>query len=135
MLDPAPVLLPLQLDLARWISAATLAPTYGIYSGFELCENVAVRAGSDTAKAAIEVLDALGVLEPAELEALEAWRHPVVRNHAGRDVGRIEGRVGPVAAGCARAAPGTVRTGMDTAPGRPRIRRNPRRCFSSRSRS
>jgi primosomal protein N' (replication factor Y) len=28
LLDPAPVLLPLQLDLARWISAATLAPLH-----------------------------------------------------------------------------------------------------------
>jgi len=27
--------------------AATLAPVYGIYSGYELCENVAVRPGSE----------------------------------------------------------------------------------------
>lgn len=31
----------------RLILAATLAPTYGIYSGFELCENVPVRPGSE----------------------------------------------------------------------------------------
>ncbi|HYD50394.1 MAG TPA: alpha-1,4-glucan--maltose-1-phosphate maltosyltransferase, partial [Terriglobales bacterium] len=32
---------------ARLVLAATLAPTYGIYSGFELCENVPVRPGSE----------------------------------------------------------------------------------------
>jgi starch synthase (maltosyl-transferring) len=31
----------------RLTLAATLAPLYGIYSGFELCENVPVRAGSE----------------------------------------------------------------------------------------
>jgi starch synthase (maltosyl-transferring) len=32
---------------ARLVLAATLSPTYGIYSGFELCENVPVRRGSE----------------------------------------------------------------------------------------
>ncbi len=32
---------------ARLVLAATLSPTYGIYSGFEACENVPVRAGSE----------------------------------------------------------------------------------------
>jgi len=32
---------------ARLILAATLSPNYGIYSGFELCENVPVRPGSE----------------------------------------------------------------------------------------
>jgi starch synthase (maltosyl-transferring) len=32
---------------ARLVLAATLAPSYGIYSGFERCENVAVRPGSE----------------------------------------------------------------------------------------
>jgi len=31
----------------RLLLAATLAPTYGIYSGFELCENVPLRRGSE----------------------------------------------------------------------------------------
>lgn len=31
----------------RLLIAATLAPTYGIYSGFELCENVPLRDGSE----------------------------------------------------------------------------------------
>lgn len=31
----------------RLLLAGTLSPTYGIYSGFELCENVPVRAGSE----------------------------------------------------------------------------------------
>jgi starch synthase (maltosyl-transferring) len=31
----------------RLLLAATLAPSYGIYSGFELCENVPVREGSE----------------------------------------------------------------------------------------
>jgi starch synthase (maltosyl-transferring) len=32
---------------ARLVLAATLSPSYGIYSGFEHCENVPVRAGSE----------------------------------------------------------------------------------------
>jgi starch synthase (maltosyl-transferring) len=32
---------------ARLVLAATLSPTYGIYSGFELCENRSVRPGSE----------------------------------------------------------------------------------------
>ena len=32
---------------ARLILAATLSPSYGIYSGYELCENVPVRKGSE----------------------------------------------------------------------------------------
>ncbi|MEP6892543.1 MAG: alpha-1,4-glucan--maltose-1-phosphate maltosyltransferase, partial [Gaiellaceae bacterium] len=32
---------------ARLVLAATLSPTYGIYSGFEHCENVPVRVGSE----------------------------------------------------------------------------------------
>jgi starch synthase (maltosyl-transferring) len=32
---------------ARLVLAATLSPSYGIYSGFELCENRAVRPGSE----------------------------------------------------------------------------------------
>jgi starch synthase (maltosyl-transferring) len=32
---------------ARLVLAATLSPSYGIYSGFENCENVAVRPGSE----------------------------------------------------------------------------------------
>jgi starch synthase (maltosyl-transferring) len=32
---------------ARLVLAATLSPSYGIYSGFESCENVAVREGSE----------------------------------------------------------------------------------------
>ncbi|WP_369216557.1 alpha-1,4-glucan--maltose-1-phosphate maltosyltransferase [Streptomyces flavofungini] len=31
----------------RAVLAATLSPTWGVYSGFELCENTAVRAGSE----------------------------------------------------------------------------------------
>ncbi|MER7350899.1 alpha-1,4-glucan--maltose-1-phosphate maltosyltransferase, partial [Streptomyces aurantiacus] len=32
---------------ARAVLAATLSPTWGVYSGFELCENVSVRPGSE----------------------------------------------------------------------------------------
>src|SRR5690242_12996882 len=32
---------------ARLVLAATLSPSYGIYSGFENCENVPVREGSE----------------------------------------------------------------------------------------
>ena len=31
----------------RLVLAATLSPSYGIYSGYEACENVPVRAGSE----------------------------------------------------------------------------------------
>jgi len=33
--------------MVRLILAATLSPSYGIYSGFELCENRALTAGSE----------------------------------------------------------------------------------------
>jgi hypothetical protein len=33
--------------MAREVLAATLSPSYGIYSGFELCENVPLREGSE----------------------------------------------------------------------------------------
>ena len=32
---------------ARLVLAATLSPSYGIYSGFETCENVPVQAGTE----------------------------------------------------------------------------------------
>ena len=32
---------------ARLVLAATLSPSYGIYSGYEACENIPVRAGSE----------------------------------------------------------------------------------------
>ncbi len=32
---------------ARLVLAATISPSYGVYSGYEACENVAVRAGSE----------------------------------------------------------------------------------------
>jgi starch synthase (maltosyl-transferring) len=45
----------------RFVLAATLTASYGIYSGFELCENVPVRAGSeeylDSEKYQIKVRD------------------------------------------------------------------------------
>ncbi|MDX9721028.1 MAG: alpha-1,4-glucan--maltose-1-phosphate maltosyltransferase [Myxococcota bacterium] len=47
--------------MTRLVLAATLSPTYGIYSGFELCENVPVRPGSeeylDSEKYEIKVRD------------------------------------------------------------------------------
>lgn len=46
-----------------------------------------------SAPAALAVLEALDALEPAELEVLDAWRRPVIRNHAGTEVGRIEARL------------------------------------------
>jgi L-asparaginase II len=43
-----------------------------------------------SAPAALAVLETLGVLESEELAALDAWRRPVIRNHAGTVVGRLE---------------------------------------------
>jgi L-asparaginase II len=42
--------------------------------------------------AALELLEAVGLLEPAVTERLQEWRRPVVRNHAGRIVGQIVAR-------------------------------------------
>ncbi|MNV82187.1 L-asparaginase II [compost metagenome] len=40
--------------------------------------------------AALEVLRQLGVLSSEELNSLEAYRTPVIKNHLGEAVGRIE---------------------------------------------
>jgi starch synthase (maltosyl-transferring) len=59
----------------RLLLAATLAPVYGIYSGFELCENVAVKPGSE------EYLDS----EKYELK----WRDYSSQASLKREVARI----------------------------------------------
>lgn len=59
----------------RLLLAATLAPVYGIYSGFELCENVAVRPGSE------EYLDS----EKYEIRVRD-WN---AEGHIKRDVSRL----------------------------------------------
>lgn len=61
----------------RLLLAATLAPLYGIYSGFELCENQAVRPGSE------EYLDS----EKYELRQRD-WNAP---GNIKRDVARLNG--------------------------------------------
>ena len=45
------------------------------------------------APAAIALLSHLGEIEPAELERMREMRHPVVRNHAGLEVGSLEASV------------------------------------------
>jgi starch synthase (maltosyl-transferring) len=72
--------------LVRLVLAGTLSPLYGIYSGFELCENVALRPGSeeylDSEKYEIRVRDweAPGNLN-AEIEKLNRIRreNPALR--------------------------------------------------------
>src|SRR5690606_13456081 len=59
----------------RLLLAATLAPVYGIYSGYELCENVAVRPGSE------EYLDS----EKYEIRVRD-WNAP---GNIKRDISRI----------------------------------------------
>ncbi len=59
----------------RLLLAATLSPIYGIYSGYELCENVAVRPGSE------EYLDS----EKYEIRVRD-WSAP---GHIKRDVSRL----------------------------------------------
>jgi len=59
----------------RLLLAATLAPVYGIYSGFELCENVAVHEGSE------EYLDS----EKYEIRVRD-WNDP---NNIRRDVAKL----------------------------------------------
>lgn len=59
----------------RLLLAATLAPVYGIYSGYEVCENVAVRPGSE------EYLDS----EKYEIRVRD-WNAP---GNIKRDISRI----------------------------------------------
>ena len=69
---------------ARLVLAATLSPSYGIYSGFEACENVPVRAGSeeylDSEKYELKWRALEGPLLPL-IEALNALRraHPALQ--------------------------------------------------------
>ena len=53
--------------------------------------------GRAVGPALIPVLEHLGALAGAELEPLERWRRPVLHNHAGLEVGRIEAAVEVVA--------------------------------------
>jgi starch synthase (maltosyl-transferring) len=66
----------------RLVLAATLAASYGIYSGYELCENVAVRPGSeeylDSEKYEIKVRDWNA---PGNLKELIARVNAIRRNH------------------------------------------------------
>ena len=66
----------------RLILAATLAANYGIYSGFELCENVAVRPGSeeylDSEKYQIKPRD---WNQPSHLRELIAQINTIRRQH------------------------------------------------------
>ncbi len=59
------------------------------------CEDGQARG---VAPAVIAALEALELLDAAELARLEPWRRPVLRNCAGLEVGWIEARVLPVAA-------------------------------------
>jgi starch synthase (maltosyl-transferring) len=73
----------------RLLLAGTLLPLYGIYSGFELCENVPVREGSeeylDSEKYQLRPrnYDAPGNIN-ADVARLNALRreHPALRHHA-----------------------------------------------------
>jgi starch synthase (maltosyl-transferring) len=66
----------------RLVLAATLAASYGIYSGFELCENVPVRPGSeeylDSEKYQIKVRD---WNQPGNLKELIACINQIRRDH------------------------------------------------------
>ena len=66
----------------RFVLAATLAASYGIYSGFELCENVAVRPGSeeylDSEKYQIKPRD---WNQPGNLKELIARVNTIRRDH------------------------------------------------------
>jgi starch synthase (maltosyl-transferring) len=67
---------------ARFVLAATLSASYGIYSGFELCENAAVREGSeeylDSEKYQIKVRDWQA---PGHLRELIARVNDIRRQH------------------------------------------------------
>jgi len=71
------------------------------------CEDGAMRA---LGPAAVELLAALGVLQPAEVARLDAHRRTPVTNAAGLAVGQLEARVtAEVAAGAASGPAGDVR--------------------------
>jgi starch synthase (maltosyl-transferring) len=69
---------------ARLVLAATLSPSYGIYSGFEHCENVPVRPGSeeylDSEKYEVKARKLDGPLLPLARKLNEARRaHPALQ--------------------------------------------------------
>jgi starch synthase (maltosyl-transferring) len=68
--------------LSRLVLAATLAPTYGIYSGFELCENRPLRQGSeeylDSEKYQVRVRD---WDRPGNIKPLVATLNKIRREH------------------------------------------------------
>ena len=72
---------------ARLVLAATLSPSYGIYSGYEACENVPVRAGSeeylDSEKYEIKQRQLVGPLLPLIKLVNEIRRaHPALQRFA-----------------------------------------------------
>jgi len=69
---------------ARLVLAATLSPSYGIYSGYEACENVPLRAGSeeylDSEKYEVKKRSLRGPLLPLIRRLNEVRRaHPALR--------------------------------------------------------
>jgi starch synthase (maltosyl-transferring) len=72
---------------ARLVLAATLSPSYGIYSGYEACENVPVRAGSeeylDSEKYEVKSRTLVGPLLPLIRRLNEIRRdHPALQQFA-----------------------------------------------------
>ena len=87
---------------ARLVLAATLSPSYGIYSGYEACENVPVRAGSEeyldsekyeVKKRALEgpaaAADQAAERDPAGASGAAAIREPDLARHAQRRADRV----------------------------------------------
>jgi len=72
---------------ARLVLAATLSPSYGIYSGYEACENVPLRRGSeeylDSEKYEVKTRTLVGPLLPLLRRLNEARRrHPALQRFA-----------------------------------------------------
>ena len=109
--------------------AATLSPSYGIYSGYEACENIPVREGSEEylelrevrGQAALAAGAAAAADPPAERDPARAPRAPAVREpHAGST---------RTATSSSRTQSGRAR--MSSSPSSTSIPRTPRRGSAS----
>ena len=90
------------------------APALGLGVALK-CEDGAARALGPAAVTVLEHVGALAGEDPARLESL---RRPVLRNHVGLEVGRIEARLDAVADGNPAATPSV--SGRAATPGRTR---------------
>ncbi len=108
---------------ARLVLAATLSPSYGIYSGYEACENVPARVGSeeylDSEKYEVKKRTLDGPLLPLIRRLNEIRRaHPALQRFA--NLAWLETQNDALIAYAKREGADTVITVVNLDPGRPR---------------